>query len=250
MPHNKQRKSRKVFLKGKVCGMLESGRSVAEIARELPISRRMIERWRANGFPHFDKPCTDRPRQTCSESDERMVGEALRDPFQTSEIAADSNVSRLTVQRRLREADLEVASSLPHSNCQTDKSIHLDWAMKHCHWKISQWRRVVLSDEASVRLHGKDGRLRLWIRSGQEIPSELGQLCRQEAGWLLVWGSIWFGGRSDLVIQRETMNSVRYRHLLEGQIYPLSVHLGDPSSEFLFMDDNAPPHRSLLVKEF
>ena len=46
------------------------------------------------------------------------------------------------------------------------------------------------------------------------------------------------------------MNSVRYRQLLENQIYPLSFQLGDPSTEWLFMDDNAPPHRSLIVKEF
>ena len=49
---------------------------------------------------------------------------------------------------------------------------------------------------------------------------------------------------------RHPENSERYHQLLENQIYPISFQLGDPSSEWLFMDDNAPPHRSLLVKQF
>ena len=35
-----------------------------------------------------------------------------------------------------------------------------------------------------------------------------------------------------------------------SQIFPIAFHLGDPSTEWLFMDDNPPPHLSLLVKEF
>ena len=109
------------FLKGRVCGMLESGKSVAEIARELPVSRRTIQRWRGNLFPLFDKPRSGRPRQTCSESNEKIVSAALRDPSLTSsELAADVNISRWTVQRRLKEAGLKVESGLPQSNCQTD----------------------------------------------------------------------------------------------------------------------------------
>ena len=135
------------------------------------------------------------------------------------------------------------------------KRIPLTWAMKRSGAHLSlgvelrprQTKRLSSTVEHS---RGKDERLQLWVRLDREIPSELGQLCRQGGGWLLIWGAIWIGGRSELVIQRETMNSERYRQLLENQIYPISFQLGDPSSEWLFMDDNAPPHRSLLVKQF
>ena len=46
------------------------------------------------------------------------------------------------------------------------------------------------------------------------------------------------------------MNSQRYLEILEDQIHPISYHLGDPSSDWLYMDDNAPPHRSLLIRNF
>lgn len=218
----------------------------------MPVSRRTIERWRSNCFPLYDKPRSGRPRQTDSDSDERIVSPAVRDPFTTSnELTAEADVSRWTIQRRLKEAGLK-SRKRPSTVELSDrhKKLRLNWAMRRCHWSVSQWRRVVWSDEASIRLRGKDGRLRLWVRSGQEIPLQLGQLCRQGGGWLLIWGAIWLGGRSDLIIQRETMNSERYRQLLESQIYPISFHLGDPSTEWLFMDDNAPPHRSLLVRQF
>lgn len=247
-----RRKAEKIFIKGKACGMLESGKSAAEIASELPVSRRSIERWQSNHFLLFDKPRSGRPRQTDSELDARIVNAALKDPSVTSdELTAEANVSRWTIQRRLKEAGLK-SRKRPSTVELSDrhKRTRLTWAMKHCHWNAPQWRRVVWSDEASVRLRGKDGRLRLWVRSDKEIPSELGQLCRQGGGWLLIWGAIWLGGRSELVIQRETMNSERYRQVLENQIYPISFHLGDPSTDWLLMDDNAPPHRSLLIRQF
>lgn len=41
----------------------------------------------------------------------------------------------------------------------------------------------------------------------------------------------------------------RFRQLLENQIYPLFFHLGDSSTEQLFMDDSIPHHRSSLVRQ-
>ena len=59
------------------------------------------------------------------------------------------------------------------------------------------------SDEASVRLRGKDGRFRLWIRSDKEIPTELAQPQQQCGGrrLLILWERFnLFGGRSDRLI--------------------------------------------------
>ena len=78
--------------------MLESGNSVAETANKLPVSRRLIEWWRNNCFPLFDKPRSGRLRQTCSELNERVVNATLRDPSITSnELTAETNVSRWTI---------------------------------------------------------------------------------------------------------------------------------------------------------
>ena len=52
------------------------------------------------------------------------------------------------------------------------KRQRLEWAILHCLWR-SQWSRVVWSDEASVSLRGRDGHLRVWMQSGDEISGNL-----------------------------------------------------------------------------
>jgi hypothetical protein len=117
--------------------------------------------------------------------------------------------------------------------------------MSHCHWR-NQWDRVVWSDEASVRLKDSDGRLRLWIKSDQEIPRHLHRPRVQGGATLLIWAGIWTNGRSELHIQQGTMNSERYVNVLRMNIGQMTDQLGDPST-WLFMDDNATCHRSSRV---
>ena len=46
------------------------------------------------------------------------------------------------------------------------------------------------------------------------------------------------------------MNSQRYIEVLEAHVYPFSFSLGDPSSEWFLMNDNAPPHRSVATRTY
>ncbi|GFU70888.1 nibrin [Trichonephila clavipes] len=60
------------------------------------------------------------------------------------------------------------------------------------------------------------------------------------AGWL-VWGGITLGSRTDLHVQSVTMTGHIYRDvILEHHV---RLFRGTMGAEFLFMDDNARPHR-------
>ena len=63
---------------------------------------------------------------------------------------------------------------------------------------------------------------------------------------LMVWAGVSIGGRTDLyIIQGGTLTTVRYREeILRPFVVPYAGAMGD---SFLFMDDNARPHRSRLV---
>ncbi|GFX53158.1 DDE_3 domain-containing protein [Trichonephila clavipes] len=66
------------------------------------------------------------------------------------------------------------------------------------------------------------------------------------AGWL-VWGGIILGSRTDLHVQSVTMTGHIYRDvILEPHVCFFRGAMGD---EFLFMDDNARPHRANIVDE-
>ncbi|GFV50877.1 transposable element Tc3 transposase [Trichonephila clavipes] len=66
------------------------------------------------------------------------------------------------------------------------------------------------------------------------------------AGWL-VWGGIILGSRTDLHVQSVTMTNHIYRDVIleqHGRLF-----WGALGAEFLFMDDNARPHRANNVDE-
>ncbi|GFU15733.1 transposable element Tcb1 transposase [Trichonephila clavipes] len=66
------------------------------------------------------------------------------------------------------------------------------------------------------------------------------------AGWL-VWGGIILGSRTDLHIQSVTMTGHIYRDVILDQ--HVRLFRGAMGAEFLFMDDNARPHRANIVDE-
>ncbi|GFT56482.1 transposable element Tcb1 transposase [Trichonephila clavipes] len=66
------------------------------------------------------------------------------------------------------------------------------------------------------------------------------------AGWL-VWGRIILGSRTDQHVQSVTMTGDIYRDVILEQ--HVCLFLGAMGAEFLFMDDNARPHRANIVDE-
>ncbi|GFX46278.1 transposable element Tc3 transposase [Trichonephila clavipes] len=67
-----------------------------------------------------------------------------------------------------------------------------------------------------------------------------------DAGWL-VWGGIFLGSRNDLHVQSVTMTGHIYRDVILEQ--HVRLFRGAMGTEFLFMDDNARPHRANIVDE-
>ncbi|GFS97822.1 transposable element Tcb1 transposase [Trichonephila clavipes] len=66
------------------------------------------------------------------------------------------------------------------------------------------------------------------------------------AGWL-VWGGIIFGSRTDLHVQSVTITGHIYRDVILEQ--HVRLFRGAMGAKFLFMDDNARPHRANIVDE-
>ena len=242
------------FLKGKVCALLEEGVPVRQISRRLSISRSTIRYWISNSFSLCRSTGSGRKRKTSQRLDRSILRSVKCDPsLSTSEVCAplaEDSICASTVRRRLQAAGFK-SRKRPSSIELTDshKKARMDWAMRHCHWR-SQWDRVVWTDEASVCLRGRDGRLRVWMKRGDQVPKHLTSSINQGGGRLLIWAAIWKNGRSELHIQKNNMNSDGYVTVLERHILPLSQNLGNPSTDWILMDDNATCHRSLSSNSF
>ncbi|GFV31764.1 transposable element Tcb1 transposase [Trichonephila clavipes] len=70
--------------------------------------------------------------------------------------------------------------------------------------------------------------------------------CYGGSVWL-VWGGIILGSITDLHVQSVTMTGHIYRDVIPEQ--HVRLFRGAMGAEFLFMDDNARPHRANIVEE-
>ncbi|GFX15026.1 transposable element Tcb2 transposase [Trichonephila clavipes] len=106
----------------------------------------------------------------------------------------------------------------------------------------------MFSDESRISWQSDSRRTLIWRAPGSRYHQE-NTIERHHyggAGWL-VWGGIILGSRTDLHVQSVTITG----HINRDVILEQHVRLfrGAMGAEFLFMDDNARPHRANIVDE-
>ncbi|GFU90262.1 transposable element Tcb2 transposase [Trichonephila clavipes] len=109
-------------------------------------------------------------RKTTRKDDRRILRQALVDPTVTrSTIRADANVAIVpqTVSRHLAEANLKskhTFRALPLT--PEHRQLRLQWCQARSMWNVTDWQKVVFSDEYRFILGTDDNRVRVWRRPG------------------------------------------------------------------------------------
>ncbi|GFY01878.1 transposable element Tc1 transposase [Trichonephila clavipes] len=163
--------------------------------------------------------------------------------------ATGTTVSRQTLYRRLGHIGLYARTPvrcvpLTATHC----CLRLTWSREHALWTQQQWSCVMFSDESRFSLQSDSRRTIIWRAPGacyhQEDTIERHRY--GGAGWL-VRGGIILGSRTDLHVQSVRMTGHIYRNVILEQ--HVCLFRGAMGAEFLFMDDNAHPHRADIVDE-
>ena len=91
--------------------------------------------------------------------------------------------------------------------------------------------------------------MRVWRRKGEELNRDcIADLEGPEVGSVMMWGGISSHGKTELVPVAGRLTAQRYvDEVLEPHVIPYAAAMGD---DFIFMDDNARPHRSQAVDQF
>ncbi|GFY21824.1 transposable element Tcb2 transposase [Trichonephila clavipes] len=137
---------------------------------------------------------------------------------------------------------------MPTPLTTTHCRLRLTWSREHALWTPQQWSCVMFSDESSFSLQSDSDRTLIWRPLGTRYHQENSMERHRYggAGWL-VWGGIILGSRTDLHVQSVTMTGHIYRDVILEQ--HVRLYRGAMGAEFLFMDDNARPHRANIVDE-
>ncbi|GBO25667.1 Transposable element Tcb2 transposase [Araneus ventricosus] len=248
-------------MRWRIVGRLESGQSQIQICREFNLTPSVM----CNLWKQFQdtgsierKPGQGRPRATTATEDrylsiiERRNRDAAASQLSRDLYAATgTRVLRVTVSKRLHETGLFVrrpAVCIPLTS--TNRRVRSAWCSKHRDWSMDQWATVLFTHESRFSLNTDSRRTFIWREPGTRyLPSNVREIDHYGGGGLMVWAGIMLDGQTPLhVFERGTVTCVRYR----DEILEPSVRLfrGAVGPEFILMDDNARPHRALLVDEF
>ncbi|GFX91745.1 transposable element Tcb2 transposase [Trichonephila clavipes] len=207
-----------------------------------------------NSYPGFS---SGRPRGTTPADDRYIVLQARRNRRQTAgEIARHTTqatgrpISRFTVARRLHGGGLFARRPV---RCVPLTPAHRRrrslWCREHRNWRDNEWGRVLFTDESRFSLSSDSHRILIWRERGSSNhPSNIIERDRYGGRGVLVWGGIMLGSRTDLhIFDAGSVNGTRYCN--EILLSYVRLFRGTMGLQFLFMDDNAPCHRTVAAEQ-
>ncbi|GFW96592.1 HTH_Tnp_Tc3_2 domain-containing protein [Trichonephila clavipes] len=136
--------------------------------------RNCWEQWTREGI-HAQKTGSGETRKTTRREDRRIVRQALVDPTVTrSMIRADVGVAIVpqTIFRNLAEANLKSKRpfrALPLT--PEHRQLRLQWCQARSMWNVTDWQKVVFSDESRFVSGTDDNRVRVWRRPDLPWPA-------------------------------------------------------------------------------
>ncbi|GFX15234.1 transposable element Tcb2 transposase [Trichonephila clavipes] len=192
-----------------------------------------------------------RPRGTTPADDRYIVLQARRNRWQTAgEIARHTTqvtgrpISRFTVARRPHGDGLfarRPVRCVPLTPAHRRR--HSLWCREHRNWRDNEWGRVLFADESRFSLSSDSHRILI-----HNHPSNIIERERYGGRGVLVWGGIMLGSRTDLhIFDASSVNGIRYCN--EILLPHVLLFRGAMGLQFLFMDDNAPCHRTVAAEQ-
>ncbi|GFX17411.1 transposable element Tcb2 transposase [Trichonephila clavipes] len=124
--------------------------------------------------------------------DRRIVRQALVDPTVThSTTGADVGVAIVpqTISRHLAEANLKSKCPFRALPLTPEQQLRLQWCQARSMWNVTDWQKVVFSDESGFVLGTDDNRVRVLRRSSEQYnsPHTVLRHTARTAG-KMVWG--------------------------------------------------------------
>ncbi|GFX66569.1 transposable element Tc1 transposase [Trichonephila clavipes] len=152
-------------------------RVAGQVDRSEYVVRNCWEQWTREGT-HVRKTGSGATRKITRREDRRIVRQALVDPTVTrSTIRADVGVAivQKIISRHLAEANLKSKGPFRALLLTPEhRQLRLQGCQARSMWNVTDWQKVVFSDDYRFLLGTDDNRVRVWRRPGERtIPPTL-----------------------------------------------------------------------------
>ncbi|UYV80569.1 hypothetical protein LAZ67_19000737 [Cordylochernes scorpioides] len=250
--HRKRRqfKQTDAFTRGMVIGLKRAGWSIRQIAADTHLGastvHRLWRRWLEQGNVAIYRNAGE-TRVTSARVDRRILRQAVAAPqatctaiLQHVQDTLDHSISTRTISRRLVANGLHSCRPLRRLPLTPpNRRQRLEWCRARSTW-MTEWHRVVFSDESRFCLSSDSRRVRVWRRRGERSnPAAIVERPTVRQRGVMVWGAIAYDSRSPLLRIQGTMTAQRY---VDDVLRPVTQ--GVPNA--LYQQDNARPHTARI----
>lgn len=253
MPRKPGSKEVTDFMRGRIIGLKEAGKSQRDIVSMLNIPLSTVNNILVQ-FTRYGKisSAARSGRPGPSARLLRRIGRLVESDHRitASKVALEISVSPNTARSYLKKLGYHgrAARRKPLLSPKNVIKRYL-WSGEMRHKPPNFWENIIFSDESSFNQFSNGGRVWVWRRPDQEYDISCLQPTVKHSFSVMVWGAIWMNGRSKLIHCEGSINAVAYRNILQHGLLPVYNGGGISKQDSLFMQDGAPAHtaRSTLA---
>ncbi|UYV80571.1 Transposase [Cordylochernes scorpioides] len=257
--HRKRRqfKQRDALTRGMVIGLKRAGWSIRQIAADTHLGastvHRLWRRWLEQGNVAIYRN-VGATRVTSARVDRRILRQAVAASkatctaiLQHVQDTLDHSVSIRTISRRLVANGLHSCRPLRRLPLTPpNRRQRLEWCRARSTW-MTEWHRVVFSDESRFCLSSDSRRVRVWRRRGERSnPAAIVERPTVRQRGIMVWGAIAYDSRSPLLRIQGTMTAQRY---VDDVLRPVTLPYLQGVPNDLYQHDNARPHTASISQQ-
>ncbi|UYV64831.1 hypothetical protein LAZ67_3002104, partial [Cordylochernes scorpioides] len=260
MPGHRKRRQFKqtdAFTRGMVIGLKRAGWSIHLIAADTHLGastvHRLWRRWLEQGNVAIYRN-VGATKVTSARVDRRILRQAVAAPqatctaiLQHVQDTLDHSISTRTISRRLVANGLHSCRPLRRLPLTPpNRRQRLEWCRARSTW-MTEWHRVVFSDESRFCLSSDSRRVRVWRRRGERSnPAAIVERPTVRQRGNMVWGAIAYDSRSPLLRIQGTMTAQRY---VDDVLRPVTLPYLQGVLNALYQQDNARPHTARISQQ-
>ncbi|UYV77381.1 hypothetical protein LAZ67_15000800 [Cordylochernes scorpioides] len=193
-------------------------------------------------------------RVTSARVDRRILRQAVAAPqatctaiLQHVQDTLDHSISTRTISRRLVANGLHSCRPLRRLPLTPpNRRQRLEWCRARSTW-MTEWHRVVFSDESRFCLSSDSRRVRVWRRRGERSnPAAIVERPTVRQRVIMVWGAIAYDSRSPLLRIQGTMTAQRY---VDDVLRPVTLPYLQGVPNALYQQDDARPHTARISQQ-